>query len=122
LGNFSSFLANAKHNKLFSSKWLVGFSTRHKKKIALRVVDYGLSVPMQSRQKMHPGRMDTFEQILKDLYTAIGIPVTPESINEVQEMWSQHVESPKTRKVFAKKGRKNVRLTIGLPCLENGDL
>ncbi|OWA53869.1 hypothetical protein BV898_18288 [Hypsibius exemplaris] len=111
---------NAKSNKLFSSKWLVGFSTRHKKQIALRVVDYGLSGPLQNRQKAHPGRMESFEQTVRDLFNAIGIPASQENVLEVQEMWSQHVESPKTRKVFAKKGRKNVRLTIGLPSMETG--
>ena len=116
------FSASAKATKLFSSKWLVGFSTRHKKKIALRVVDYGLSGPLQTRQKVHPGRMESFEQMLRDLFLAIGIDPTQETIQQVQNMWNEHVESPKTRKVFARKGRKNVRLTIGLPTMEPGGL
>lgn len=106
--------------RLFSSKWLVGFTRRHRKEIALRVVDYGLSVPMQNKQKTHPGRMETFEEIIRQLYRDINVADTHENILEVQDMWVNHIESPKTRKVFARKGRKNVRLTIGLPALDLG--
>ncbi|XP_055344409.1 uncharacterized protein LOC129592407 [Paramacrobiotus metropolitanus] len=108
-------------SRSFSSKWLLGFSHRHRKKIALRVVDSGLSGPTQNKQRTHPGRMDCFEEILRRLYTSLSIPDVPASLLEVQEMWVHHVESPKTRKVFARKGRKNVRLTIAWSTAGNGN-
>ena len=86
----------------------------------MRVVEYGLG-EKQTKEKNYAGRIYPAEKDIKEMLIEFSISdLLENTTGEIMQMWLNHVDTPNTRRVFAAKGRRHVRLTIGEPDPDKG--